>query len=111
MRQTKKVHCVKQTIVAFVKINKRFVISNFVNTFTLHLFNVDARAKYKVSSKMKLQQMYDYDCKTASAIKQKKLFGRNTNKVKNVLVGFGFLLICFGFYYVGKNSVDHKMTK
>ena len=60
---------------------------------------------------MKLQELYDYDGKSASKMNQNYLIGRNLMKVKNLLLIFAFLLICTGVYYVGRKSADHKMTK
>ena len=60
---------------------------------------------------MNLQELYDYDNKSASKTSQRKIFGRNQAKVKNFLMIFGFSLLCTGFYYFGRKSVDHKMTK
>ena len=57
---------------------------------------------------MKLQEMYDCDFKNAS---KNKLLGRNMAKVKNLLLVVAFLIICAGFYFVGKKSVDHQMAK
>ena len=60
---------------------------------------------------MKLQEVYDYNGKSAFKLDQKKVFGRNLTKLKKLLLTAGFISICAGFYYVGSNNVDHKMTK
>ena len=60
---------------------------------------------------MILQELYIYDCKSASKMNQSILFGRNIAKVKILLPLVGFLLICTGFSYVGRNNMNHKMAK
>ena len=60
---------------------------------------------------MKFQELYDYDDKPSSKTNQRYLLGRSLTKIKNLLFVVGFLLIGTGFYYVGRKSVDHEMTK
>ena len=77
-----------------------------------HKSRFDSRQHVSVELKnMKLEEMYDYDFKSASKTHQSILFGRNMTKVKNLLFVVGLLLICTGFYYVGSKSVDQQLTK
>ena len=59
---------------------------------------------------MRLHELHDYDCKSASKINQKSLFIRNVMKVKTLVMVAGFLLMCTGFY-LDKKSMNHKMAK
>ena len=60
---------------------------------------------------MKLQELRDYDCKSTSKQIPSKLFGRNMTRVKNLWLVVGFILICTGFYFIGKKSVNHDIAK
>ena len=59
---------------------------------------------------MKLQELYDYDGKSASKLNPRKKFGPYTMKVKKLFFAVGFILICLG-YVVERKNVNHKMTK
>ena len=60
---------------------------------------------------MKLQELRDYDSKSASKHIPSKLFGRNMTRVKNLWLVVGFILISSGFYFIGRKTVNHDTVK
>ena len=60
---------------------------------------------------MKLHELRDYDCKSTSKQIPSKLFGKNMTRVKNLWLVVGFILICTGFYFIGRKSVNHDIAK
>ena len=60
---------------------------------------------------MKLQELRDYDYKSTSKQIPSKVFGRNMTRVKNLWLIVGFILICTGFYLIGRKTVNHDRVK
>ena len=60
---------------------------------------------------MKLQELRDYDSKSASKHIPNKPFGRNMTRVKNLWLIVGFILISTAFYFIGRKTVNHDIVK
>ena len=60
---------------------------------------------------MKLQELRDYDSKSASKHISCKMFGRNMTRVKNLWPIVGFILISTAFYFIGRKTVNHDTVK